>query len=342
MVGGAKYYIIFNFFKYILISIFIFIGLIWVSQILRVLDLQNTISFQILDVIKTTILVLPSFISPISSFLLLLASFFLNYKLNSSNEIIIFKQYLKLNDLKYLFLIIIAIIFVLNFLNKEFFSVSAYHKYKIKELELRNNLKLGNPNKNEFYIDGELNIFFRSNNNGVFFDVEALFLRESQLIKSQYAELEISKKDFNLIFYNGERLSLKSEEITKTNFKKFIYNIKNKEIEKLYFDKEHYNTFELFNHNEREFIGHGYNRIFQYFVNLCILVLSLKVIFMYRFKKVLINNFIFIFTFLLIMQIFNSYLIYLFNNNYFETIAYFVLSLLNLLIFILIALRILR
>ena len=146
-----------------------------------------------MDVIKTTILVLPSFISPISSFLLLLASFFLNYKLNSSNEIIIFKQYLKLNDLKYLFLIIIAIIFVLNFLNKEFFSVSAYHKYKIKELELRDNLKLGNPNKNEFYIDGELNIFFRSNNNGVFFDVEALFLRESQLIKSQYAELEISK-----------------------------------------------------------------------------------------------------------------------------------------------------
>ena len=141
MVGGAKYYIIFNFFKYILISIFIFIGLIWVSQILRVLDLQHTISFQILDVMKTTILVLPSFISPISSFLLLLASFFLNYKLNSSNEIIIFKQYLKYNDFKYLFIMIMTIIFVINFLNKEFFSVNTYHKYKIEELEIRNNLK---------------------------------------------------------------------------------------------------------------------------------------------------------------------------------------------------------
>ena len=312
------------------------------SQILRVLDLQHTISFQILDVMKTTILVLPSFISPISSFLLLLASFFLNYKLNSSNEIIIFKQYLKLNDIKYLFLIIIAIIFLLNFLNKEFFSVSAYHKYKVEELELRNNLKLGNPNQNEFYIDGELNIFFKSNNNGVFFDVEALFLRESQLIKSQYAELEISKKDFNLIFYNGERLSLNSEEITKTNFKKFIYNIQNKEIEKLYFDKEHFNTYELINHKERGFIGHGYNRIFQYFMNICILFLSLKIIFMYKFKKILINNFIYIFSLLLILQIFNSYLIYLFNNNYLETISYFVFSLLNLLIFILIAYRILK
>ena len=342
MAGGAKYYIVYNFFKYILISIFIFIGLIWVSQILRVLDLQHTISFQIVDVMKTTILVLPSFISPISSFLLLLASFFLNYKLNSSNEIIIFKQYLKLNDLKYLFFIIIAIIFALNFLNKEFFSVSAYHKYKIKELELRNNLKLGNPNKNEFYIDGELNIFFKSNNNGVFFDVEALFLRKSQLIKSQYAELEISKKNFNLIFYNGERLSLNSEEITKTNFKKFIYNIQNKEIEKLYFDKEHFNTYELINHEERGFIGHGYNRVFQYFINICILVLSLKIIFMYKFKKMLINNFIFIFTLLLILQIFNSYLIYLFNNNYLETISYFVFSLLSLIIFILIAYRILK
>ena len=291
---------------------------------------------------KTTILVLPSFISPISSFLLLLSSFFLNYKINSSNEIIIFKQYLRLKDLKYLFIAIMTIIFAMNFFNKEVFSVKAYHKYKIEELELRNNLKLGNPNQNEFYIDGELNIFFKSSNNGIFFDVEALFLRESQLIKSQYAELEISKKDFNLIFFYGERLSLNSEEITKTNFEKFIYNIQNREIEKLYFDKEHFNTFELINHEEKEFIGHGYNRIFQYFVNLSILVLSLKIIFMYRFKKILINQFIYIFTLLLILQIFNSYLLYLFNNNYFETVTFFLLNFLNLSLFILMTYRILK
>ena len=291
---------------------------------------------------KTTILVLPSFISPISSFLLLLSSFFLNYKINSSNEIIIFKQYLRLKDLKYLFIAIMTIIFAMNFFNKEVFSVKAYHKYKIEELELRNNLKLGNPNQNEFYIDGELNIFFKSSNNGIFFDVEALFLRESQLIKSQYAELEISKKDFNLIFFNGERLSLNSEEITKTNFEKFVYNIQNREIEKLYFDKEHFNTFELINHEEKEFIGHGYNRIFQYFVNLSILVLSLKIIFMYKFKKILINQFIYIFTLLLILQIFNSYLLYLFNNNYFETVIFFLLNFLNLSLFVLVTLRILK
>ena len=291
---------------------------------------------------KTTILVLPSFISPISSFLLLLSSFFLNYKINSSNEIIIFKQYLRLKDLKYLFIAIMTIIFAINFFNKEVFSVKAYHKYKIEELELRNNLKLGNPNQNEFYIDGELNIFFKSSNNGIFFDVEALFLRESQLIKSQYAELEISKKDFNLIFYYGERLSLNSEEITKTNFEKFVYNIRNIEIEKLYFDKEHFNTFELINHEEKEFIGHGYNRIFQYFVNLSILVLSLKIIFMYKFKKILINQFIYIFTLLLILQIFNSYLLYLFNNNYFETVTFFLLNFLNLSLFVLMTYRILK
>ena len=291
---------------------------------------------------KTTILVLPSFISPISSFLLLLSSFFLNYKINSSNEIIIFKQYLRLKDLKYLFIAIMTIIFAMNFFNKEVFSVKAYHKYKIEELELRNNLKLGNPNQNEFYIDGELNIFFKSSNNGIFFDVEALFLRESQLIKSQYAELEISKKDFNLIFFYGERLSLNSEEITKTNFEKFVYNIQNREIEKLYFDKEHFNTFELINHEEKEFIGHGYNRIFQYFVNLSILVLSLKIIFMYKFKKILINQFIYIFTLLLILQIFNSYLLYLFNNNYFETVTFFLLNFLNLSLFVLMTYRILK
>ena len=163
MLGGAKYYIIYNYFKYIFISILIFIGLIWISQIIRILDLQHTISFQLLDVLRTTLLILPSFISPLSSFLLLLASFFLNFKLQSNNEIKIFKQYLKLSDISFVFTAVIIILFSLNFFNKEFFSIKTYHEYKIEELEIRNNLKLGTPSQNEFYIKDEL--FISSNLN---------------------------------------------------------------------------------------------------------------------------------------------------------------------------------
>ena len=80
MMGGAKYYIISIYFKYILINILIFIGLIWISQILRILELQYSVSNQMISVVKTTSLVLPSFINPLMPFLLMLASFFINYR----------------------------------------------------------------------------------------------------------------------------------------------------------------------------------------------------------------------------------------------------------------------
>ena len=101
MLGGIRSYIIITYLKYILTSIIIFIGMIWLSQILRILEMQHSITTQLTDVITTTILVLPSFINPLMHFMLILASFFLNYKFNSSNEIIIIKQYFPFkNNLK--------------------------------------------------------------------------------------------------------------------------------------------------------------------------------------------------------------------------------------------------
>ena len=41
-------------------------------------------------------------------------------------------------------------------------SQKFYEKYKLKELEIRNNLKLGSPSQNEFLIDKILSIFKKS------------------------------------------------------------------------------------------------------------------------------------------------------------------------------------
>ena len=169
--NGAKSYIFSSFFKYILINIFIFIGLIWLSQILRILELQSSISNQIYDVIKTTSLVLPSFINPLMPFLLILGGFSLNYKLNSSNEIIILKQYLGIKEISNLIFLLLFSVFLFYFINNEYFSVKTYHKYKIEELEIRNNLKLGVPSQNEFHIQNELSIFFESQEDGIFYNV---------------------------------------------------------------------------------------------------------------------------------------------------------------------------
>ena len=41
-------------------------------------------------------------------------------------------------------------IFIFYFINNEIFSINMYHKYKVKELEIRNNLKLGIASVKDF------------------------------------------------------------------------------------------------------------------------------------------------------------------------------------------------
>ena len=323
----AKYYIISEFFKYILINIFIFLGLIWLSQVLRILELQYSISNQIFDVVKTTCLVLPSFINPLMPFLILLGSFFANYKFNSNNEMVILKQYLNIKQISNLLISLMFSIFIFYSLNNEYFSTKMYNKYKVEELNIRNNLKLGTPSQNEFHIDNELSIFFESQENDIFYDIEAVIYQEGQFIKSRSAIIEISKKSFNLIFNTGERLLLNSIEKSKTNFDKFTYSIENKDIEELLMDKEHYNTLELINHENKEFINHGHNRIYQYILTIIIIYLSFKIIFLYEPKINLIKKFGIIFIFLLIVQILNSYSIYVMNNNNILPIYYYLFNL---------------
>lgn len=306
--------------------------MIWLSQVLRILELQHSISTQILEVIKTTALVLPSFISPLLPFLLLLASFLLNYKFNSGNEIIILKQYYSFKKNIFLFFVLLSGIFIFYFVNNEILSVNLYHKYKLKELEIRNNLKLGVPSVNEFHIKNEVSIFFDKQINNKFYDVEAIIFNDGQFIKSNVANIEIEKKNYNLIFSKGERVILNDLEKSKTSFDKFIYSIENNEIEILTLDKEHFNTIQLLNEEKKEFYFQGHNRIYQYLLILVIVIISFKVFFIYAYKKNIFRKYLFLFICVLLIQVINSYLLFLLNNNkdfilyYYYIINLFILS----------------
>ena len=107
MIGSARSYIIYNYFKYILVILLIFVGLIWISQIIRIIELQYSISNQIFEVAGFTLLALPSFINPLVPFLILIGSFMLNSKIKNSNEIIVLKQYLSSKSLRVLFKLLI-------------------------------------------------------------------------------------------------------------------------------------------------------------------------------------------------------------------------------------------
>ena len=312
--------------------------MIWLSQILRILELQHSITTQLFEVIKTTLLVLPSFISPLMPFLLVIASFFLNYKFNSSNEIVILKQFVTHKINLILFLIISSGIFIFYFINNEFLSVNLYHKYKIQELEIRNNLKLGVPSQNEFHIEEEVSIFFSKQSNNKFFDVEAIIYQDGQFITSKNAYIEIENRNYNIIFNEGERVILNRTEKSITSFDKFIYSIDDKETELLMMDRQHFNTLQLLNNENKEFYYQGHNRIYQYILTFGIIILSLKIFFIYVSKKSVIKYYSIIFFIVLILQLINSYLIFLLKNNpdfnlyYYYLINVFVLILSSYLI----------
>ena len=248
-------------------------------------------------------------------FLLILASFFLNYKFNSCNEIIVLKQYFSISNNYSLFLILFSTIFIFYFINNEYLSVHLYQKYKVQELEIRNNLKLGVPSLNEFHIESEVSIFFEKQKDNKFFEIEGIIYQDGQFIKSESAEIEIDKKNYNLIFNKGERIILNSIEKSKTVFDKFIYSIDNEDIETLTMDKEHFNTLDLLDSENKEFKFQGHSRIYQYFLIFIIILISFKIFFLYLNKKKVFIYYGSIFLIVLIIQVINSYLIFLLNNN---------------------------
>ena len=273
-------------------------------------------------------------------FLLIFSSFFLNYKFNSSNEIIILKQYFSFRDNLILCTVLSSVILVLYFVNNEIFSVNLYHKYKIQELEIRNNLKLGVPSSNEFHIESEVSIFFEKQQNNKFYNVEAIIYEDGQFIKSQEANIEIEKKSYNIIFDKGERVIFNDSEKSRTIFDKFIYSIDDKEIEMLMLDKEHFNTIGLLNEVDKEFNIHGHNRIYQYFLTFVIVIISFKIFFIYASKKNVFKYYTFLFISVLLIQVVNSYLIFLLNNNSFFNLNYYYL--INFIILLLFSYFILR
>ena len=92
-------------------------------------------------------------------------------------------------------------------------------------------------------------------------------------------------------------------------------------------DKDHYNTLELISHPEKEFRNHGHNKVFQYFFLIIIGLISFKIIFFYVNKMNNLFRFSMIFFLILLVQVLNSYLIYLLDNfNSFNLIYFYSLN----------------
>ena len=92
-------------------------------------------------------------------------------------------------------------------------------------------------------------------------------------------------------------------------------------------DKDHYNTLELITHPDKDFKNHGHSKIFQYFFLIIVSLISFKVIFFYVNKKNNLLRFSFIFFIILLLQIINTYLVYLLDNfNSFHFVYFYCIN----------------
>ena len=326
-------YIVFFQFKYLLNFLFILLGLICISQILRLVDLKFSLTNQIFDIMGTTFLVLPSYLNPLLPILLLISFFYFNFNLNSSNESLIINQYLNHKNKTLITLLLKIILIIFYILNYECLSPKLYEIYKLKELDIRNNFKIGIPSSNEFHIGEDLSIFFKTNDDNQFSDVEALILKDNQFVKSKKAYIEYEKLGFNVIFINGIRVKMNKNEKSKTTFEKFTYNIAKNNLEILLLDKEHFNTLELLESNQKDYKSEGHKRIVQYLIFLVLIFLSNKIIYKNINKKMRDFKNIFLFMFLILIYLLNSFLIYELNSENINLFIYYLLSILGLFLF---------
>ena len=90
-----KLYLTLNYVKYIVILLLVFLLIIWLAQILRMMDFNQTVTIQLYEIMRITSYLLPSAINTILPIIILLASCFFNRYINSTSEISIFSLYLK-------------------------------------------------------------------------------------------------------------------------------------------------------------------------------------------------------------------------------------------------------
>lgn len=331
IIKKIKSYILFNYFKYLITNSLFFISLVWISQTLKILNIQFSDSVEVLDIILTSIAVLPSYLSPLLPILIIFTSIALGYKFINNNEVMIYKFYLNKSNFVKIFTMISFIILIFFSYNSEIIGPKTYKHYKEKELSIRNTLKLGFKNENEFHIGEELSLFFDSTDENIFRNVRAIIYDQNRFIISNNATLEFNENTFNIIFIDGERSILNSNEKSYTKFEKFTYSIINEKVEKLLYDKEHFNTLELLNSDDKKLIIHGHNRIYQYVFLLSILLISQKIIFFSNKDIYLKNNFLTIIL-IFVLIVINSFLQYSLKNDYFGPQTYYILNIIILLI----------
>ncbi|MDB9825481.1 LptF/LptG family permease [Alphaproteobacteria bacterium] len=287
-----KLYLTISYVKYILLMLIVFLLIIWLAQIIRYLDLSQSFSMQFSEVALVTSYLLPNAINTILPIIIFIASCFLNYQMNQTNEISIISLYLSKDNLRKVVIFIYSFLLLFYAINTEILSVESYNKYKIKEIELRNQFKIRDF-KNEIFIKDKLNLFYEKKNqsNSSLENVTTYLIEENVVIKSNEVKYIQSNNQLLFTFLKGTRIVASNNEKSYTDFNKLEYKIKNNSSNEISLDKENYNFFELIKHEKLFFNQSAHKRIIDALMFIFILYLSNKIILINNKSKNLIRNY---------------------------------------------------
>jgi lipopolysaccharide export LptBFGC system permease protein LptF len=287
-----KLYLTISYVKYIVLILLSFLLIIWLAQIIRYLDLSESFDMQFSQVAIVTIYLLPNAISTILPIIIFIATCFFNYQLNQTNEISIFSLYLSKISLRKIILFTYSILLTIYAFNTEIISVDAYNKYKLKEIELRNKLKIKDF-KNEIYIKNKLNLFYesRSSDNSILVNAVTYLISENVVIKSKEVSYSQSNNELLFTFLKGSRIASSENEKSFTNFDKLEYRIVNNFTNKISLDKENYNFYSLIKNKNKLYQKSAHKRIIDLIMLIFIFYISSRVILINDKSKILITNY---------------------------------------------------
>jgi predicted metallopeptidase len=252
---------------------------VWVSQIIRILGLGLSTD-NINEIISLTLLALPSYVINVLHLIILFSSFFLNYKLNNSSEIKIINQYVTQSKINYSIKLLNLFLIIIILINSELFSQLTYGEYKIKEVELRNNLNIQtNGTNKQVSLNNEFLMAYEKNDENIFFNTTTIIYREDLLIISEKSEISFEDNKINLEFINGSRISTSYSEKSNTKFEKFNFYINKKFKNEILPDKESFSIFELLENKDSKLNSFGHSKVINYGLLFIILFNIHKVLF---------------------------------------------------------------
>ena len=192
---------------------FIFIGISWLLQISRLLNLIVVNKIPFYNVFLLSINVMPNTIISIAPFIIFITILFVCIKLNKDKELIAVYT-LGINKIKIIkpFIVFSIIALISSLVLSFYISPYSYENYKKDEFDLRTNLDIKNIGLNNFFdFNNEIILNFEKDEE----DFVNLFIFQTtpnkNIILATKSEMDLINNKLNLKLYDGFKAEVNKE-----------------------------------------------------------------------------------------------------------------------------------